>query len=84
MLRILGRLEKLEKVLVPAHGATKRWIVVVAGGRPANLANATCMRRFSNGMLMEIVQLDGHHHELSDTQLSTFVESFPIQRGART
>lgn len=82
MLRLSGRLAKLEKVLVPVQGVTKRWIVNVVGGRPANLANAKCMRRISNGVLMELVQLDGHRDELSEEQLKTFVESFPIERAA--
>ena len=82
MLRLLGRLGKLEKVLTPAQGATKRWIVVAVGGRPANLANSKCTRRVSNGVLMEVVQLDGNRDELSDGQLQKFVESFPIEGAA--
>jgi hypothetical protein len=83
MLRLIGRLAKLEKVLAPVRDATKRWIVVVVGGRPANLANAKCIRRVSNGVLMEVVQLDGNRDGLSEEQLNTFVESFPIEGAAR-
>jgi hypothetical protein len=79
MLRMKGRLAKLEEYLIPVQGPTKRWVVVMHGGGPANLANSTCTRRLSNGVLMEVVQLDGSREGVTDEELDRFVQSFPIQ-----
>ena len=79
MLRLKSRLTRLEETLAPVQGATKRWVVVVHGGAPANLANSTCTRTLSQGRLMELVLLDGSREELTDAELDRFVGSFPIQ-----
>jgi hypothetical protein len=80
MLRLRGRLNKLEHVLVPAKGPRQRLRVVVSAvyAEP-DLANSTCTRTLAKGVLTEVVNLDGDRRELSDEQLERFVESFPIQ-----
>jgi hypothetical protein len=83
MLRLSGRLNRLERVLVPAKGPLHRTRVVISAvcGTP-NLATSTCQRRLTHGALTEVVNLDGDRSELSDEQLERFIESFPIQEGA--
>jgi hypothetical protein len=83
MLRLRGRLNKLEQVLVPAKGPRRHTRVVIGAvyGTP-NLATSTCIRRLSQGALTELVNLDGSRDEWSDEQLERFIESFPIQEGA--
>jgi hypothetical protein len=83
MLRLKGRLNKLEKVLVPAKGPLRRVRVVMGAvyGTP-NLATSTCTRRLFQGALTEVVNLDGSRDEWSDEQLERFIESFPIQEEA--
>lgn len=82
MLRLKVRLTKLERTLIPVQGPTKRWVVVVVGRGPANLANSTCTRTLSDGRLWEVVRLDGSSEGLTDDELDRFVQSFPIQNGA--
>jgi len=81
MLRVKERLSKLENVLIPVQVTSRRWVVVIVGAGPANLANSKCSRTRSQGRLWEVVQLDGHRDELSDEQIQRFVETFPIQEG---
>jgi hypothetical protein len=82
MLRLRGRLTRLENALIPVQSQTKRWLVVVPGVGPANLANATCTRTRTQGMLAEVVLLDGSREGLTDEELDRFVQSFPIQGAA--
>jgi hypothetical protein len=81
MLHLKVRLNKLENVLIPVQGPSKRWVVVIVGAGPANLANSRCTRTRSQGRLWEVVHLDGHGDDLSDEQIQRFVETFPIQEG---
>ena len=82
MARLKGRLDKLEKVLVPTRGPQQRFRVLVRGMcGPADLATSTCKRTLRGGTLMEIVDLKGNRDHLSDEQLEDFIESFPIQEG---
>jgi hypothetical protein len=80
MLRVKGRLDKLERVLVPSKGPRRHMRVVMGAvyGTP-NLATSTCIRRLSQGALTELVNLDGSRDEWSAEQLERFIESFPIQ-----
>ena len=49
-------------------------------GRPLNLANSTCKRTLgANGLLTEIVDLDGSDQGLTDEDLEEFVASFPVE-----
>jgi hypothetical protein len=82
VVKIRRRIESLEQVLLSSEILRKRWVVVVVGGGPANLANSTCTRRLSRGRLFEIVQLDGSREGLTDGELNRFIESFPIQGAA--
>jgi hypothetical protein len=83
MLRLQARVDKLERVLVPAKGPRDRVRVLICGmTKPADLATSTCTRRLSNGVLTEVVQLDGDRDDLNDEQLESFIESFPIQTEA--
>ena len=82
MVRIRRRIELLAQALLPAEGPPKRWVVVVPGVGPANLANASCTRTRSQGRLWEVVRLDGSREGLTDAALDRFVQSFPIQDGA--
>jgi len=87
MRRLNGRLDKLERMLHPRGTPRERLRVVTCGmDRAANLANATCKRTLcENGLLLEVVHLDGDRDGLTDEQLDKFVESFPIEnlkRGA--
>ena len=80
MRSVRGRLDKLEKTLAPARGPLPGLRVLVSGMcKPANLANSGCTRTLRNGVLTEIVDLDGSCDELSDEQLESFIESFPIR-----
>jgi hypothetical protein len=46
-----------------------------------NLVTSTCQRTLGNGVLTEVVHLDGDRRELSNEQLEHFIESSPIQEG---
>jgi len=73
------RLQKLER----HHSQIERGrfrIVVSHAGKPFNLATATCTRTLMpDGGLMEIVNVNGSGHELSDEELERFIQSFPIE-----
>ena len=64
-----GRLDKLERVLVPSRGPRRHVRVVIGAvyGTPS-LATSTCQRRLTNGALTELVNLDGSRDELSADQ----------------
>jgi hypothetical protein len=79
----MGRLDKLESVLMPAKGPRRRVRVVMSAVcGTLNLATSTCTRRLSKGTLTELVNLDGDRSELSNEQLERFIESFPIETEA--
>ena len=49
-----------------------------------NLANSTCKRtRRPDGLLMEMVELDGNPDSMTDAELDAWVESFPIEECER-
>ena len=80
MLRLQRRIYKLERTLAPSKGPHKLFRVLADGVGALNLATSTCTRTLRNGTLTEIVNLNGSIDELSDEQLETFIESFPITR----
>ena len=50
-------------------------------GQHAELGASTCRRTLSaDGFLTEIVRLDGTRGGLTDEEMETFVETFPIER----
>jgi hypothetical protein len=55
-------------------------VVVCRMGRTLNLETSTCRPTLSaNGVLTEIVRLDGTHAGLADEEMEKFVESFPVE-----
>jgi len=73
------RLQKLERQRSQIERGRFR-IVVSHAGKPFNLATATCTRTLMpDGGLMEIVNVNGSGHELSDEELERFIQSFPIE-----
>jgi hypothetical protein len=48
-------------------------------GKDADLAPSTCQRYIRDGILTEIVELDGGGDHLSDEEIEKFVASFPIK-----
>ena len=55
-------------------------IVASTNGVPLNLANSTCRRTLApNGLLTEIVILDGSDEGLPDEHLGTFIAGFPVE-----
>ena len=46
----------------------------------ASLANSTCTRkRYADGQLTEIVDLDGSLDDLSEEEIEQFIATFPIE-----
>ena len=84
MRRLMGRLNKLESVLMPAKGPRRRVRVLIGAvcGTP-NLATSTCTRRLSRGALTELVNLDGGPQRVKRRATGNFIEGFPIQEEAR-
>ena len=73
------RLQKLER----QHSQVERGrlrVIVSRVGKRFDLATATCTRTLMpDGGLMEIVNVNGSGHELSDEELERFIQSFPIE-----
>jgi hypothetical protein len=77
------RLARLEDRLAPdfARNPRQRLRVVVCNlGRALSLETSTCRRtRSANGVLTEIVRLDGARDGMTDEEMEKFVESFPVE-----
>jgi hypothetical protein len=72
-----ARLKALERQK-QACGEVMRFIIGRAAADGVNLAASTCIRRVApNGVLMEVVTLDGDD-SLSDEELESFIAQFPI------
>jgi hypothetical protein len=83
MRSVTGRLDKLEKTLAPARWPQLGIRVLVSGMcKPASLTTSSCTRTLREGVLTEIVDLDGSCDGLSDEELENFIESFPIREEA--
>jgi hypothetical protein len=54
-------------------------VFVTRAGKDADLATSTCQRSIRDGILTEVVQLDGGMDHLSDEEIEKFVASFPIK-----
>jgi hypothetical protein len=79
ILRRVGRLEdQFETQLSGKPKSSLRIIVTRAGSEPANLVTSTCTRYVRDGVLTEVVDLDGARGSISDEELETFVARFPI------
>jgi hypothetical protein len=82
IVRRVGRLEeRFETQLSGKPKSGLRIIVTRAGSEAANLATSTCTRYVRDGLLTEVVQLDGARGSISDEKLETFVARFPIDPG---
>jgi hypothetical protein len=78
--KLVARLQKLERQRSQVERGRFR-IVVSRAGKPFDLATTTCTRTLMpDGGLMEIVNVNGSGHDLSDEELERFIQSFPIER----
>ena len=78
-MKLNARLQKLERQRSQIERGRFR-IVVSHAGKPFDLATATCTRTLMpDGGLMEIVNVNGSGHDLSDEELERFIQSFPIE-----
>ena len=73
-----ARLKALEQ---RRRASNKRFrIVASTSGVPLNLANSTCKRTLeANGLLTEIVDLDGSDQGLTDENLERFIAGHPVE-----
>ena len=79
IVRRVGRLEdRFQTQLSGRSKSSLRIIVTRAGSEPANLATSTCTRYVRDGVLTEVVDLDGARGSISDEELEKFIASFPI------
>ena len=79
MKAIITRLRRLEQ-LHSEPGREPMRVVISGVGIPLNLEKSTCTRTLAaNGLLTEIVQLDGRREDLTDEELENFVAEFPIE-----
>jgi hypothetical protein len=79
IVRRVGRLEdRFETQLSGKPTSSLRIIVTRAGSEPANLVMSTCARYVRDGVLTDVVDLDGARGSISDEELETFVARFPI------
>jgi hypothetical protein len=70
------------KALEQRRSASNQRMRVVAStnGVPLNLANSTCRRTLApNGLLTEIVMLDGSDRCLTNEDLERFIAGFPVE-----
>ncbi len=76
-MHVSRRLKALEQTQGPSE--TFR-LIVSSISKSLNLATSTCLRKRSlNGVLSEVVYLDGTAEGLSDEALEEFVATFPIE-----
>ena len=79
IVRRVGRLE--DRFQLSGKPKSSLRIIVALAGSEANLATSTCTRYVRDGLLTEVVQLDGAMGAISDEELETFVARFPIDPG---
>jgi len=81
-MKAIGRhLSRLEDRFAPRDKPRDRYrLVVRTFGPEEGLQNATRKRTLcANGLLTEIVELEGSGDDVTDEDLDRFVESFPIE-----
>jgi hypothetical protein len=81
IVRRVGRLEDRFQTQLSGKPKSSLRIIVALAGSEANLATSTCTRYVRDGLLTEVVQLDGAMGSISDEELETFVARFPIDPG---
>ena len=75
-----SRLKTLERRRLASNERIR--VVICTVGRPSNLANSKCRRTLApNGLLTEIVELDGGRDGLNDEDLEKFIAGFPVEVG---
>jgi hypothetical protein len=78
IVRRVGRLEdRFQTQLSGKPNSSLRIIVTRAGSEPANLVTSTCTRYVRDGLLTEVVHLDGARGLIGNEELETFVARFP-------
>jgi hypothetical protein len=78
IVRRVGRLEDRFETQLSGKLNSGLRIIVTRAGSDANLATSTCTRYVRDGVLIEVIDLDGARGSISDEELDRFVESFPI------
>jgi hypothetical protein len=79
IVRRVGRLEdRFQTQLSGKPKSSLRIIVTRAGSEPANLVTSTCPRYVRDGVLTQVVDLDGARGSISDEELEPFIANFPI------
>jgi hypothetical protein len=75
---LVRRLKRLEHGIAPEHQARFR-LIVSRPWKRLDLAKSTCTRCVChNGVLTEIVHVEGDDAHISDGDLEEFIQSFPI------
>jgi hypothetical protein len=79
-MRFESRLKALERIRKELEGKHLRVVMDMSSKSfRVNLATSTCKRTLrADGLLMEMVELDGSPDSMTDAELDAFVESFPI------
>jgi hypothetical protein len=79
-MNLKSRLKTLEKRRQASNDRIR--VVISVIDRPANLANSKCRRTLApNGLLTEVVELDGSSADLTDEDLERFIAGFPVEAG---
>jgi hypothetical protein len=81
IVRRVGRLEDRFQTQLAGKPKSSLRIIVTRAGSEANLSTSTCERYVRDGLLTEVVYLDGARGSISDEELETFVARFPIDPG---
>jgi hypothetical protein len=80
MKAIITRVRRLEQ-LQSEPGREPVRVVISGVGSPLNLEKSTCRWTLAtNGLLTELVHLDGRRGDLTDEELDRWIASFPMER----
>jgi hypothetical protein len=78
-MRFESRLKALERSRKELESKHMRVIIYLSVSK-VNLANSTCSRTLRpDGVLMEMVKLDGSPNSMTEAELDAWVESFPVE-----
>ena len=81
MKAIAGRLRRLEQQRFGPAAREPFRVVISTGVWPLNLEASTCTRTLCpNGVVTEVVTLEGRRQDLTDEELEAFIAKFPIER----
>jgi hypothetical protein len=80
IIRRLRRLEALSAFTADGRPRETLRVVVRCVCGPPRLETSTCRRVLGrNGLLIEVVELDGGREDLADEDLDRFIASFPVE-----